>query len=347
MPVSEPRETSFYEVSLTNRQVMVAFAFLLVGLLVAFLSGVWVGKTASPPAIVQEAALRVVEQEPATTAGEPAPGAPTSGPGTGAWPSAASADDPGDAVPRLDYFQESEAQAASDGVEPAGEAPAAEDAPAAVEPAAASPLRAESAASPERAAAPPSSQPAPGPQAAETRAPSPQPAAPPPVVAAAGAPQGNPAQQKPKWQQRRELANEAERLESEFAREEAELEGAPAASGARPAAPLPAGARSPAPTLSTSPQAIPPAPAPTPPVTRPTGTQFLVQVFSSPDPVKAREMLTLLQDAGYPASLSRSELASGVTYRVRIGPYRDRPAAQKVADDVQRKMRVDTWITTE
>lgn len=309
MPAGEPRETSFYEVSLTNRQVMVAFAFLLVGLLVAFLSGVWVGKTASPPAVAQEAALRVVEQEPATAPGptpaEPTPGEPTNGPGTGAAQGAA----PAEEVPRLDYFQESEAP-----LSPPSSAPA----------------------------APPFSQPAPGTQPT---------AANPPAPTAAG-PGAKPVPQaKPKWQQRRELANEAERLESEFAREEAELEDAPAASvpasGARPAAPLPAGARSPAPTPSTSPQVVPPAAAPTPPVTRPAGTQFLVQVFSSPDPVKAREMLTSLQDAGYPASLSRSELASGVTYRVRIGPYRDRTAAQKVADDVRRKMRVDTWITTE
>ena len=42
----ETREPSYYEVALTNRQVLVAFVALLVCLLAAFLSGVWVGQDA-------------------------------------------------------------------------------------------------------------------------------------------------------------------------------------------------------------------------------------------------------------------------------------------------------------
>jgi cell division septation protein DedD len=43
--VTEPHhEPSYYEIALTNRQVVVAFAILLVCLLSAFLSGVWVGR---------------------------------------------------------------------------------------------------------------------------------------------------------------------------------------------------------------------------------------------------------------------------------------------------------------
>lgn len=43
--MTEPHhEPSYYEIALTNRQVVVAFAILLVCLLAAFLSGVWVGR---------------------------------------------------------------------------------------------------------------------------------------------------------------------------------------------------------------------------------------------------------------------------------------------------------------
>jgi cell division septation protein DedD len=42
--VSEPHEPSYYEIALTNRQVVVAFVILLVCLLSAFFSGVWIGR---------------------------------------------------------------------------------------------------------------------------------------------------------------------------------------------------------------------------------------------------------------------------------------------------------------
>jgi cell division protein FtsN len=45
---TEPREPSYYEVALTNRQVLVAFVVLLTCLLAAFLSGVWVGRGRAP-----------------------------------------------------------------------------------------------------------------------------------------------------------------------------------------------------------------------------------------------------------------------------------------------------------
>ncbi len=46
MESSETHEPSYYEVALTNRQVLVAFVVLLTCLLGAFLSGVWVGRGA-------------------------------------------------------------------------------------------------------------------------------------------------------------------------------------------------------------------------------------------------------------------------------------------------------------
>jgi len=42
--VAESHEPSYYEIALTNRQVIVAFVILLVSLLSAFFSGVWIGR---------------------------------------------------------------------------------------------------------------------------------------------------------------------------------------------------------------------------------------------------------------------------------------------------------------
>src|SRR3954467_7788016 len=43
-PVASSHEPSYYEIALTNRQVVVAFVILLVCLLSAFFSGVWIGR---------------------------------------------------------------------------------------------------------------------------------------------------------------------------------------------------------------------------------------------------------------------------------------------------------------
>ena len=42
--MSDSHEPSYYEIALTNRQVVVAFVILLVCLIAAFFSGVWVGR---------------------------------------------------------------------------------------------------------------------------------------------------------------------------------------------------------------------------------------------------------------------------------------------------------------
>ncbi|HMB52312.1 MAG TPA: SPOR domain-containing protein [Thermoanaerobaculia bacterium] len=71
----------------------------------------------------------------------------------------------------------------------------------------------------------------------------------------------------------------------------------------------------------------------------------VVQVFSSNDRDQAERTLERLQDAGQPAFLSPVEVDGQTMYRVRIGPFSDRAAAEKVADDVRRRYRLDTWIT--
>ena len=61
MESSESHEPSYYEVALTNRQVLIAFVVLLTSIVTAFLSGVWIGRGGSssashPPAINAAAA---------------------------------------------------------------------------------------------------------------------------------------------------------------------------------------------------------------------------------------------------------------------------------------------------
>lgn len=61
--MSDSHEPSYYEIALTNRQVLIAFVILLVCLVAAFLSGVWVGRGDLPtgPGRVAEGAAPVDE----------------------------------------------------------------------------------------------------------------------------------------------------------------------------------------------------------------------------------------------------------------------------------------------
>lgn len=77
------------------------------------------------------------------------------------------------------------------------------------------------------------------------------------------------------------------------------------------------------------------------------GEVFVVQVLSTRDQEKARQTLSWLRDGGYPASLSTTEQGGQLMYRVRVGPYADRSAADRMADEVRRKFKLDTWVTPE
>jgi len=52
--VAESHEPSYYEIALTNRQVVIAFVILLVCLLSAFFSGVWIGRESTARAAEAE-----------------------------------------------------------------------------------------------------------------------------------------------------------------------------------------------------------------------------------------------------------------------------------------------------
>jgi cell division septation protein DedD len=71
----------------------------------------------------------------------------------------------------------------------------------------------------------------------------------------------------------------------------------------------------------------------------------VVQVFSSADREQAQKVRDRLVDGGQPAYLSPVEVEGRTMYRVRIGPFRDRGEAEKVADAVRHQYKYDTWIT--
>jgi cell division septation protein DedD len=72
---------------------------------------------------------------------------------------------------------------------------------------------------------------------------------------------------------------------------------------------------------------------------------LVIQVFSSADRTQAQQLVDRLQEGGHPAFLSPEEVGGRTMFRVRIGPYEERQSAERVAENVRRSYRLDTWIT--
>lgn len=88
------------------------------------------------------------------------------------------------------------------------------------------------------------------------------------------------------------------------------------------------------------------APVPAPEVSTPTPAgELVIQVFFSSDQEKARSLVAQLAGGGFPAFLSPVEVGGETMYRVRLGPYEQRPAAEAAAERVRRDYKLDTWIT--
>ncbi|MCB1009106.1 MAG: SPOR domain-containing protein [Acidobacteria bacterium] len=116
----------------------------------------------------------------------------------------------------------------------------------------------------------------------------------------------------------------------------------------RPAAvevPVPTATPTPAPRTATP----PPTPAPTPVATRAAApaaqASVFVQVYSSSNGARAREIAAELRKAGFPVVLAEAEAGGGTTYRVRVGPYPSRDQAEQAAVKLRRQHRLDTWVT--
>jgi len=239
---TETREPSYYEVALTNRQVLVAFVVLLTCLLGAFLSGVWVGRGGAPRPAAPTQAARPAGAEP---------------------------------VEQLTFFS---------GREP-GE---------------------RTTARPARATPPPAE---------------------PPAKPAVAAPAEDPA-----TEQMRKT------LEAEMAANRELQAPSPVA------APAPATATPAAGTRRTRDVEAEPKPAERPARAARTGTLW-VQVYSSANGERAREIVAQLERAKFPVVLAELERAGGTNFRVRVGPFAARPEAETAATRLRREQKLDTWIT--
>ena len=95
------------------------------------------------------------------------------------------------------------------------------------------------------------------------------------------------------------------------------------------------------------------APAPTParpaaaatPEPRVAAGQVVIQVFSSPELDQAEKVRDRLVRGGHKAFLSPVQVAGRTMHRVRVGPFDSRAAAQKVAEEVRKGYKLDTWVT--
>jgi DedD protein len=266
--VANSHEPSYYEIALTNRQVVVAFVILLICVLCAFFSGVYIGR---------EGTLRDQDQ---LVRASPPPQTP--------------ANDEGRELEEFEFFDSS------------GPRPASPDQQAQAEPAP-PPSRAsadttllEDFSGEEDVEAVPEE------DVEEQPAPEPEPTG--------------------RAQRRRERREQEERAAVEAARKAASTR--------------PAREEKPAPAR---PSRISDAAAT--PASSSRAGKVVIQVFSSADKSQAERIRQRLVNGGHPAFLSPVEVGGSTMYRVRIGPYATRTDAQKVADQVRKGQKLDTWIT--
>ncbi len=261
MESSESHEPSYYEVALTNRQVLIAFVVLLTSIVAAFLSGVWIGRGGSsvartPPGVSDHAAATVE--------------AP---------------------LEQLTFFNGKDAGARR-------QAPVASGAPA--------------------VAARPGETPA-----------------------AALKPEEAPADAS---------ATEAMRQNLDATMAANRTVPAPTAgarSAASPASPSPAGTRVGTPSAPASADHAASAPtAKQPPAAKPAASgKTFVQVYSSTNAARAKEILAELKKAGFAVAVAETPKNGATSYRVRVGPYADRAKATAAASRLRRQFRLETWVT--
>ena len=250
-------EPSYYEISLTNRQVVITFVILLTFVLAIFLCGVWVGKNGQARLAQADGAV------PEEGAEQP------------------------EQLANMEEFKFFSEEAGKDSSAPdlsvlAGPA----DRP---EPTPTRPVREESS---------PAPAPAPGPAASD-----------PPSAPSTGG---------------------------------SETRKDPATEGPAPQAAAPQAAPPQAAPKNERPE---PAPKTEPAATASLSAGFVVQVFSTRDEAQARKVLTRLKNAKHKAFLSAVEVTGQTMYRVRVGPFAERDAADRVAAQVRRQMKLDPWVT--
>lgn len=272
--VSNSHEPSYYEIALTNRQVVVAFVILLVCLLSAFFSGVWLGR---------ESTMRSQEQLAQNL---------------GAAQTQEKKE--GQALEEFDFFDDSKRPAASNS--PAPTAPEETERPAPTrsqpeETLAPEPDRSREATLAEELGA--------GDDAEAVRAPAPSPQVVLPTAEERRRAQEAQAEKakKPAPQTAQPEERRAERKEKETVKPKPLPEAASAAGG------------------------------------------VVIQVFSSAEKDQADRIRDRLVSGGQKAYLSPVQVGNRTMYRVRIGPFETRDKANKVADQVRKSFKLDTWVT--
>lgn len=272
--MTQPEDRSYYEISLTSGQVLLAFGVLLACVLGAFVSGMWVAREALEDTEPAASERRVDEGEPTDS---------------------------------LDFFDansrgssaSAQGAAASSGGEP-----------------------------------PEPSESAPASQEAESR--KIQQVKPVPPARAAQSPPTEPPS---------ERAAAATEIPDESAETPAEAE-KPADAEAEPDSAPVDGAemagvdrdrREPVSDTGTEAGGSPPGPA--------GQAGFVIQVFSSSDEAQAEALVRRLRGSGYSVFRSSESVSGRTVHRVRVGPYADRPAAEREAEMLKRDFKLDTWVT--
>jgi cell division protein FtsN len=250
--VTNPHEPSYYEIALTNRQVVVAFVILLLCLVSAFFSGLWIGR---------ESAARAQEQIVRNT--PPTPAEPQEG----------------QDLEEFRFFEDDQEKGATPTPAPPQEVAQATPAPSPT-PDDTTLLEDFGGGGDEEATADPD------------------------------LPEGR----------RRRGRGQGAQGDEEVA------------------------AATPAPSPSPTP-ARPRTPGNTPAEPRVATGQLVIQVFSTADVDQAESVRGRLVKGGHKAYLSPVQVGGRTMYRVRIGPFDSRDQAQKVAEQVRKGYKLDTWVT--
>ena len=282
--VSNSHEPSYYEIALTNRQVIVAFVLLLLCLIAAFFSGVWIGR---------ESGARLAAEQMVRNAPPP------------------EEKKEGQNLEELQFFDQTKkgkgAKAAD--TKPAAPAPAQSQAAAAPAPA--------------PSTAPPSSQTT-APQAATGTDPTLGNDLGEDTEAAPRNPPRNPTPTPavPKHQKPAPTPAPAQKTSAP----------APEKVAAKPGNETPAAAgRTPKKAAAAE--------------SAHAAGQVVIQVFSSSDEDQAVHIKDRLVQGGQKAYLDKVKVADRTMFRVRIGPFDSRDQAQKVAEQVRKGYKLDTWVT--
>ncbi len=286
--VSNSHEPSYYEIALTNRQVIVAFVLLLLCLIAAFFSGVWIGR---------ESGARLAAEQMVRNAPPP------------------EEKKEGQNLEELQFFDQTKKGKGAKAAETKAPEPAPAQSQAAV------PVPAPSPASPSPQTA--------APQAATGTDPT------------LGNDLGEDTEAAPRNPARNPTPTPA------LSPKHQKPAPTPASAAPKTSAPAPekvaakSGKETPAAAAGRTPKkaadaAAEPAHA---------AGQVVIQVFSSAEKDQAVRIRDRLVGGGQKAYLSPVEVAGRTMYRVRIGPFDSRDQAQKVAEQVRKGYKLDTWVT--